>query len=204
MTEILERDECDGLEPDQWAGIHRHYDPRPQQWLDARKAEYLANGGVITVCTPQETPAKRKHESYYAYVPETKRAESPKRKADRANRDQVKLAIIREWLTHNEPYSRRSMAHELGMSEWLLARLLADYFDGDVRVAHIMWRGDQARAAESDAVDQATKELIQIHMDMGVRGYSKLARSTGLSENQLRRIEEKFDLNLRARSHASV
>lgn len=204
MTEIIERDDCDGLEPDMWAGIHRHYDPRPQQWLDERVAAYLANGGTITVCKPQEPPAKRKHESYYAYIPDVKRAESAKRKADRKVKDQAKVAIIGEWLTYNDPISRRSMAHEIGMSEWLLARLLSDYFEDDFRVAHIQWRGEAKRAEQTYELDQATKELIQVHIDMGVRGYSKLARSTGLSENQLRRIEEKFDMNLRGRSHASV
>lgn len=62
MVFILEPED-DDVGPDDWRGEFRRYDPRPEQWLQDKIAEFFLNGGVATYipqkCGSRHQPIKR-------------------------------------------------------------------------------------------------------------------------------------------------
>lgn len=195
MTEILEIDYSDDIEPDHWAGVIRHYDPLPQQELDQLKAEYFLNGGVATWVPPQRLVAERKHFGGY-YYPDAPKEVKP-RIMTRPVDDPEKVERVEQWLQRDEPTSRREMYLALNMSDTLVVRILRQYFLDDPRAQHYIPMGQAALDAKRLEEDMKLRDKILFCVEHGQWRTRDILKTTGLTDVMFRRIVDKFNIRIK-------
>lgn len=193
MTEILERDECDGLEPDMWAGIHRHYDPRPAMELERLQREFFERGGVATWLPPKKAKEEIRQGDYYAFM---KPVEKPKNMGHVGSRkmpgDELLVLKVEHLLSTNPPASRRQLALAIESSDNVTCRILDLYFKEDPRANAYRYKGSQ-RAIEAEIEDRKLAELLSLcFKEMGLRTIKAAADYLGVSSIALRRVRDKY------------
>lgn len=200
MTEIIEDDGTEGLEPDHWAGVHRFYDPHPRQELDKLKAEFFARGGVAT-WLPPVVVTSRKHD---LYMPDAVKRYESKRNATQKATDGPYVKMIGDWLDNMEPTSRRHMSIALGISDQLICRIVGAYFKDDPRAECYQRKDAGLLEKQQEEEDQRNRAIIELCLEQGIRGGAALEAATGMSYVVISRIAKKYKINTRRISRKDI
>lgn len=193
MTEIIEQDGTEDIAPDHWAGVHRFYDPRPQQELDRLEAEFFQRGGVAQ-WIPPIVPSSRK---YDLYLPDMVKRHTAKRQATQKSTDGPYVKMIGDWLENMEPTSRRCMAIALGISDQLICRIVGAYFKDDPRARCYLRKDEGELKRQQEETDQRNRAIIELCIEQGIRGGAALEEATGLSYLVISRVAKKYGIKTR-------
>lgn len=201
MTEILEDDGCEDLEPDTWAGVKRFYDPRPQKEIEQLQAEFFQRGGVAIWVPPVEL-RYHKHGEYYGYSKPPTEAAKRKRAIIPRHKDQPTIERIDLYLSLNGiPTSRMHMCQTLEISDSTAVRILKRYFSEDERATPYQKQDWSVLRNKYEEDDQRRLAAIQACLDAGIRGHDQVRRTTGISKNVLARLITTYGLKIAHTTH---